>query len=100
VYFDVSEKHISPRIIRVINLRPISGGFLTDLLFDPEDEGDVLSEASGSHLVLQSIRSIEKFNDRIGNGTRDFPACSIVPLATTLPRTHSTLIIILFYLTQ
>jgi hypothetical protein len=32
------------------------------------------------------IRSIEKFNDLIGNPTRDLPACSIVPQPTTLPR--------------
>jgi hypothetical protein len=30
--------------------------------------------------------SIEKSNNRIGYGTRDFPACSIVPQSTTLPR--------------
>jgi hypothetical protein len=32
------------------------------------------------------IRSIEKFNDFIGNRTRDLPARSIVPQPTTLPR--------------
>jgi hypothetical protein len=30
-------------------------------------------------------RSIEKLNDFVGNWSRDLPACSIVPQATTLP---------------
>jgi hypothetical protein len=30
--------------------------------------------------------SIEKSNNLIGNGTRDLPACSIVPQPSTLPR--------------
>jgi hypothetical protein len=30
--------------------------------------------------------SIEKYNDLIGNITRDLPVCSIVPQPTTLPR--------------
>jgi hypothetical protein len=38
------------------------------------------------HSVAGSIRSIEKSNDLIGNRTRDFPTCSIVPQPTTLPR--------------
>jgi hypothetical protein len=36
--------------------------------------------------VAGSIRSIEKFNGRIGNRNRDLPACSRVPQATTLRR--------------
>jgi hypothetical protein len=47
----------------------------------------------GRFLVLISvrgwagrIRSIEKFNDLIGNRARDLPARSIVPQPTTLPR--------------
>jgi hypothetical protein len=32
------------------------------------------------------IRSIEKINNLIGNRTRNLPACSIVPQATTQPR--------------
>jgi hypothetical protein len=36
--------------------------------------------------VAGRIRSIEKSNDHIGNGTRDLPACSIVPQPTTLQR--------------
>jgi hypothetical protein len=35
---------------------------------------------------LEEIRSIEKFNNLIGNGTRYLLACSIVPQPTTLPR--------------
>jgi hypothetical protein len=36
------------------------------------------------HSVARKIRWIEKPNDLIGNLTRDFPACSIVPQPTTL----------------
>jgi hypothetical protein len=36
------------------------------------------------HSAAGRIRSIEKSND-IGNRTRDFPACSIVPQAIMLP---------------
>jgi hypothetical protein len=36
--------------------------------------------------VAGRIRSIEKSGDLIGNRTRDFPVCSIVPQPTTLPR--------------
>jgi hypothetical protein len=32
------------------------------------------------------IRSIEKYNDLIGNRTRDLPGCSTAPQPTTLPR--------------
>jgi hypothetical protein len=32
------------------------------------------------------IRSIEKSNDLIGNGTRNLPACSVVPEPTMLLR--------------
>jgi hypothetical protein len=37
--------------------------------------------------VAGRIRSIEKSNDLIGNRAGDFPAFSIVPQPTTLPRT-------------
>jgi hypothetical protein len=37
------------------------------------------------HCAAGSIRSIEKWNDLIGNRTRDLPACSIVPQPTTPP---------------
>jgi hypothetical protein len=37
--------------------------------------------------VVGRIRSVGKPNELIGNRTRDLPACSIVPQATTLPRT-------------
>jgi hypothetical protein len=36
--------------------------------------------------MVRRIRPIEKFNDFIGSGTRDLPACSIVLQPTTLPR--------------
>jgi hypothetical protein len=36
------------------------------------------------------MRSIEKYNDLIGNRTRGLPACSIVPQPTTVPRAPST----------
>jgi hypothetical protein len=35
--------------------------------------------------VAGRVRSIEKSNDLIRNETRDLPACSIVPLSTTIP---------------
>jgi hypothetical protein len=38
------------------------------------------------HIAAGRIRLIEKSNDLIGNGTRELPACSIVPQSTTLPR--------------
>jgi hypothetical protein len=37
------------------------------------------------HSGAGSIRSIGKSNDLTENGTRDLPACSIVPQPTTLP---------------
>jgi hypothetical protein len=43
-----------------------------------------LSRLQG-HSAARRIRRTEKFNDLIANGTRDFPACSIVPQPTTLP---------------
>jgi hypothetical protein len=39
-----------------------------------------------SNSAAGRIRSIEKSDDLIGNRTHDFPACSIVPQPTTLPR--------------
>jgi hypothetical protein len=44
-----------------------------------------LSRPQG-HSAAGMIRSIEKSNDLIGNRTRVFPACSIVPQPTTLLR--------------
>jgi hypothetical protein len=41
------------------------------------------------HSAAGRIRSIEKSNDLIGNGTRDIPVCSIVPQPITLPRASS-----------
>jgi hypothetical protein len=35
------------------------------------------------------IRSIEKYNDLIGNRTVDLPVCSVVPQPSTLPRVPS-----------
>jgi hypothetical protein len=43
------------------------------------------------------IWSIEKCNDLIGNGTRDLPACSTVPQATTLPRASSAPLLFINY---
>jgi hypothetical protein len=37
-----------------------------------------------AHIAAVKIRSIEKSNDLIGNGTRDGPPCSIVPQTTAL----------------
>jgi hypothetical protein len=45
--------------------------------------------------VAGRIGSIEKSNDLVGNRTRDFAACSIMPQPTTLPRAPDD---ILFYL--
>jgi hypothetical protein len=44
-----------------------------------------LSRPQG-HSAAGRIRSIEKSNDLIGIRSRNFPACSIVPQPTTLPR--------------
>jgi hypothetical protein len=44
------------------------------------------AESIRGHSAAGRIKSIEKLNDLIGNRTRDFPACSIVPKPTTLPR--------------
>jgi hypothetical protein len=38
------------------------------------------------HSAAGRIRSNEKFNDLIGNRTRDLPACTIMRQPTTLPR--------------
>jgi hypothetical protein len=37
---------------------------------------------------LEGLGQLKKFNDLIGNRTRDLPACSIVPRTTTLTRVH------------
>jgi hypothetical protein len=34
---------------------------------------------------LEGLGQLKKFNDLIGNRTRNHPACSIVPQPTTLP---------------
>jgi hypothetical protein len=47
-----------------------------------------LSRPQG-HSAAGRIRPTEKSNDLIGNRTRDLPACSIVPQATTLIHTVS-----------
>jgi hypothetical protein len=47
-----------------------------------------------------SNRSIEKFNALFGNSTCDLPGCSIVPQATTLPRTPGRRIDAYFILTE
>jgi hypothetical protein len=44
-----------------------------------------LSRTQG-HSAAGGIRSVEKSNYIIGIRSRDFPACSIVPQPTTLPR--------------
>jgi hypothetical protein len=44
-----------------------------------------LSRPQG-HSAAGRIRSIEKSSDRLGNGTGDVPACSIVRQPSTLPR--------------
>jgi hypothetical protein len=38
------------------------------------------------HSVAGRIKLIKKFNDLIGDRTRNLPACNIVPQPTTLPR--------------
>jgi hypothetical protein len=45
------------------------------------------------HSAAGRIRSIEKFNDLIGNRTCNFPACSIVPQPTALASTLQNLFI-------
>jgi hypothetical protein len=35
---------------------------------------------------LEELGQLKSSNNFIENGTRDFPACSIVPQSTTLPR--------------
>jgi hypothetical protein len=35
---------------------------------------------------LEGLGQLNKFNDLIGNRTRDLPACNIIPQPTTLPR--------------
>jgi hypothetical protein len=39
---------------------------------------------------LEGLGKLKKFNDLIGNRTRDLPSCSIVPQATTLPRSPTS----------
>jgi hypothetical protein len=34
----------------------------------------------------EGLSTLKKYNDIIGNRTRELPACSIVPQSTTLPR--------------
>jgi hypothetical protein len=46
------------------------------------------AESTQDHSAAGRIRSIEKSGELIGNGTRDLPACSIVPQAISLPRAH------------
>jgi hypothetical protein len=59
------------------------------VLYPQEDPWySFLLEASRpqGHSAAGRVRSTEKANDLIGNRTHDFPACSIVPEPTTLPR--------------
>jgi hypothetical protein len=39
---------------------------------------------------MEGLGQLKKSNDLIRNRTRDFPACSIVPQPTTLPRSPHT----------
>jgi hypothetical protein len=45
--------------------------------------------SSQGHSVVGRIRSLEKFNDLIGNRTRDLPACSIMLQPTRLSRANT-----------
>jgi hypothetical protein len=36
--------------------------------------------------LIEGLGKLKDLIDFIGNGTHDFPACSILPQATTLPR--------------
>jgi hypothetical protein len=48
--------------------------------------------------VAKRIRSIETFNDLIGNRTRDLPASSIVPQPNTLPRSpYKQMVVLLLH---
>jgi hypothetical protein len=40
---------------------------------------------------LESLDQLKKSNELMGNRTRDLPACSLMPQATTLPRARETL---------
>jgi hypothetical protein len=59
--------------------------FLHNLLTDGS-EGVSLTRPQG-HSAARGIMSIEKSSYLVGNRTRYFPACSVVPQTTTLPRT-------------
>jgi hypothetical protein len=48
--------------------------------------------SSGIEPAIFLLRPIEKSNDHIGNRTRDLPACSTVPQATTLPRAPTDIV--------
>jgi hypothetical protein len=41
----------------------------------------------GSLAQLEGLDRLKEFNELIGIRTRDFPACSIAPQPSTLPRT-------------
>jgi hypothetical protein len=55
--------------------RKIPGTYFCQTLSRPQDRTEA-----------ERIRSIEKYNDFIGNRIREFPACSIVPQPTIQPR--------------
>jgi hypothetical protein len=53
-----------------------------------------LSRPQG-HYAAGRIRAFEKSNDLIGNRASDFPACSVVPQPTTLPRASNMYLFII-----
>jgi hypothetical protein len=46
----------------------------------------LLLEAESTPVQLEELGKLKKSNDRIGNRTRDLPACRMVPQQITLPR--------------
>jgi hypothetical protein len=48
-------------------------------------------------LRLKVLGQLKKFNDLVGNRTRDLPACSMVPQPTTLPRAPFLFILSIYY---
>jgi hypothetical protein len=64
------------------------------------DGGEVVSltlRSTQGHSAAGRIRSIEKSNDLIGNGTRDLPACNIMHQPITLPRAPMKIAVTLNY---
>jgi hypothetical protein len=54
-------------------------------LYPQEDSWYLFLLEIGSIPGLEGLGQLKKFSDLIGNRTRDFPACSIVPQPNTLP---------------